>query len=234
LIAAVLVLALLTPTPRTHARAPIAFFIPLATWGAILRHRDVAGYILGYTVHCLELFGSRGWMVAFLSFSASLQPTGDGFPWRPPAIAAVINLMSVASSIAGNEIAQHVGRRRWILFAMAASGTSGIVLGLSAHWHWTAVLGLLAVYSMMVNAESATLTVGLVSSAPPQLRGASMGLYSLAGFGGGMLGPVLFGAALDLAGGGATTGAWVAGYAAIGGGCLIAQVIVRLLVRRAD
>lgn len=232
LISAVMVLALLAPIPRTHPRAPIAFFIPLATWGAILRHRDVAGYILGYTVHCLELFGSRGWMVAFLTFSASLQPAGNGFPWKPPTIAAVMNLMSVGSSIAGNEIAQRMGRRRWILLAMAASGATGIVLGSSARWHWPAVLLILAVYAMMVNAESATLTVGLVSSAPPQLRGASMGLYSLAGFGGGMLGPVLFGAALDAAGGGTTTVAWVAGYAAIGSGCLIAPFIVRSLVRR--
>ena len=54
---------------------------------------------------------------------------------------------------------------------------------------------------MLVMAESATLTAGLVAAAPAELRGAAMGLYSLIGFGGGMLGPVLFGVALDVAGG---------------------------------
>ena len=34
--------------------------------------RASAGYTLGYFAHCLELFGSRAWMVAFLGFSASL------------------------------------------------------------------------------------------------------------------------------------------------------------------
>ncbi len=228
-IAAALVLALLTPLERTRARDPVD---PFATWGAILRRRDVAGYILGYAVHCLELFGSRSWMVAFLTFSASLQPTGDGFPWRPPTIAAVVNLMSVASSIGGNEVAQHLGRRRWILVAMGASGASGIVLGMSAQWHWPVVLAILVAYSMMVMAESATLTAGLVAAAPPQLRGSSMGIYSLAGFGGGMLGPVLFGAALDAAGGATKTLAWMVGYAAIGSGCLIAPAIVPCWVRR--
>jgi hypothetical protein len=55
-----------------------------------------------------------------------------------------------------------------------------------------------------------------------------MGLYSLIGFGGGMLGPVLFGAALDLAGGAGVPGAWVAGYAAIGAGCLLAPLVGRI------
>src|SRR5439155_21947574 len=93
---------------------------------------------------------------------------------------------------AGNEIALQVGRRKWILLAMAASGASGIVLGFSARWHWIVVLAILAAYSKMVMAESATLTAGLVAASPPELRGSAMGLYSLAGFGGGMVGPVLF------------------------------------------
>ena len=114
-----------------------------------------------------------------------------------------MNLISVPASIFGNEIALRIGRRRWILIAMAGSGVTGMLVGLSAPWHWALVLALLVVYSMLVMAESATLTAGLVAAAPAELRGAAMGLYSLVGFGGGMLGPVLFGAALDAAGGAA-------------------------------
>ena len=139
--------------------------------------------------------------------------------------------MAVPASIAGNEIALQVGRRKWILLAMAASGASGIVLGFSARWHWIVVLAILAAYSMMVMAESATLTAGLVAASPPELRGSAMGLYSLAGFGGGMLGPVIFGAALDVAGGAASTTAWVVAYAAIGSGCLAAPVVARWFAR---
>ena len=54
-----------------------------------------------------------------------------------------------------------------------------------------------------VMAESATLTAGLVEASDASYRGAALGLYSLAGFGGGMLGPTLFGLALDASGGGA-------------------------------
>jgi MFS family permease len=225
LVAAGLVLAL-PPLPRVTISSRASALVPFASWGPVLRQRESAGYIIGYAVHCLELFGSRSWMVAFLGFSAGLQ-AGRGFPWSAQSIAAAVNLLSVPASIAGNEIALHVGRRRWILLAMAASGASGIVLGFAASWHWALVVVLLAAYSMMVMAESATLTAGLVAAAPPDLRGSAMGLYSLAGFGGGMLGPVIFGATLDAGGGAASRLAWVAAYAAIGSGCLAAPAVAR-------
>jgi hypothetical protein len=39
---------------------------------------------------------------------------------------------------------------------------------------------------------------------------------------------VLFGAALDLAGGAAKHAAWITAYAAIGAGCLAAPLVVRM------
>ena len=90
---------------------------------------------------------------------------------------------------------------------------------------------LLIVYSMLVMAESATLTAGLVAAAPVELRGAAIGLYSLAGFSGGMIGPSLFGLAFDLAGGKQSLLAWAWGCAAIGAGCLAAPLVVRLFAK---
>lgn len=234
LVGAALVVTLVAPVHRAPTSVRVKALIPFAAWGPILRQRDAAGYILGYAVHCLELFGSRSWMVAFLTFSAGVQAVGQKFPWSAQSIAAAVNLLAVPASIAGNEVALHAGRRRWILVAMAASGTGGIVLGFSAHWHWAVVVALLAAYSMSVMADSATLTAGLVAAAPEDLRGSAMGLYSLAGFGGGMLGPVVFGATLDAAGGSASPAAWVAAYAAIGSGCLLAPLAARWFARGAE
>jgi MFS family permease len=115
---------------------------------------------------------------------------------------------------------------------MAASGSCGLLVGASAPWHWAIVLVMLIVYSALVMAESGTLTAGLVAAAPAELRGAAMGLYSVLGFGGGLLGPIIFGAALDLAGGASSAVAWVVAYGAIGAGCLLAPVIVRIDRRR--
>jgi len=235
LLAGLVVVCLVKPSPKETNTGPgsntraisLGSLFPVSAWRRVLAIRACAGYTLGYAAHCLELFGSRGWMVAFLAYSAALHP-GDSFPWRFAAIAAVINLAAVPASIFGNEIALRIGRRRWILMVMAASGACGIVLSLIAPWHWAAVLALLAVYSMLVMGESGTLTAGLVAAAPADLRGAAMGLYSLSGFAGGMLGPVVFGAALDAAGGAQSAAAWVAGYAAIGAGCLAAPALSRM------
>jgi MFS family permease len=224
--------ARLEPAARGSAQAAprlsLATLFPLAAWRRVLAIPAAAGYTLGYAAHCIELFGSRAWMVAFLAFSASLQPPGGGFPWNAAAIAAVVNLFAVPASILGNEVALRIGRRPWILIVMTASGASGIVLGFGASLPWVFVFVLVAVYAMLVMAESATLTAGMVAAAPAELRGAAMGVYSLAGFAGGMLGPVVFGAALDLAGGAGSARAWAFGYAAAGAGCLAAPLVVRL------
>jgi MFS family permease len=235
LIAGALVYGLLAPLPAraASARFSAAALLPVGAWRRVLANRAAAGYTLGYTVHCLELFGSRAWMVAYLAYCASLHE-GSTFPWPAAAIAAVVNLLAVPASIAGNEVALRIGRRPWILLVMLSSGTAGIVLALGAGWHWAIVLALLVVYSMLVMAESGTLTAGLVGAAPAELRGAAMGLYSLAGFAGGLLGPVLFGAALDGAGGAHSAAAWLAGYAAIGAGCLVAPIVARISSRSAN
>jgi MFS family permease len=232
LAAGLVVFALIEPRRPAAAKAfLLGVLFPLAAWRKVLADRAAAGFTFGYAAHCLELFGSRAWMVAFLGYSASLKP-GPGFPWHAAAIAAVINLIAVPASIVGNELALRVGRRRWIVAVMAASGTTGIALALGAPWHWTIVLALLTLYSMLVMAESGTLTAGLVAAAPGELRGAALGLYSLAGFGGGLLGPVLFGAALDAAGGAASHIAWIVAYGAIGAGCLAAPLVVRMNSKR--
>ena len=208
-----------------------ATLFPVSSWRKVLANRAAAGYTLGYVAHCIELFGSRGWMVAFLAYSAGLQAAGQAFPWNFAAIAAVVNLLSVPASIFGNEIALRIGRRQWIQIAMFGSGACGIALAFCGGLHWSIVILLLIVYSMLVMAESATLTAGLVAAAPAELRGAALGLYSLAGFTGGMIGPSLFGLALDLAGGKQSPLAWVWGYAAIGAGCLAAPLVVRLFAK---
>ena len=157
-----------------------------------------------------------------------MQAPGAAYPWNFAAIAAAVNLFAVPASIFGNEIALRIGRKQWIQTAMFGSGACGIGLAFGGGLHWSVVICLLVVYSMLVMAESATLTAGLVAAAPAELRGAALGLYSLAGFTGGMLGPALFGAALDVAGGAAAGVAWVWGYAVIGAGCIAAPIVVRL------
>jgi MFS family permease len=218
---------------RPLQKSPFSFstLFPVSSWRRVISDRAAAGYTLGYVAHCIELFGSRGWMVAFLAYSAGLQAAGQAFPWNFAAIAAVVNLLSVPASIVGNEIALRIGRRQWIQIAMVGSGACGVALAFSGALHWSIVVLLLCVYSMLVMAESATLTAGLVAAAPAELRGAALGLYSLAGFAGGMVGPAIFGFALDMGGDKQSPASWALGYAAIGAGCLAAPFVVRFFAK---
>lgn len=195
---------------------------PISSWRRACQSRAVVGYAFGYGVHCMELFGSRAWTVAFLVF-AMAQPSSGEWLFTAAAIAAFVNLISVPSSIVGNEMALKLGRQPWIRIVMLATTLFSIVLSLSAGvgLSWWITVTCLGIYSMLTMADSATLTAGFVQAAPEEVKGAAMGLYSLLGFGAGAVGPAVFGAVLDLAGGASQPPAWVFAYLAIGFGCLV-------------
>ncbi|WVN41152.1 MFS transporter [beta proteobacterium MWH-UniP1] len=229
LVAGLIVLSRTRPLAHERNPAPIQWswqrLFPVATWRLILADRRCLGFTVGYGVHCAELFGSRAWIVAFLSFSAALMPSGSFTPFSAATAAAVVSIFSVASSILGNEVALKVGRRAWIVVVMVCTGLAGIAMALCAGSAWWVVFLLLTGYTVLVMADSATLTAGMVASADPKVKGAAMGLYSLIGFGGGgVLGPAIFGGALDLAGGGTAPSDWAIGFAALGAGCMLFPV----------
>lgn len=87
----------------------------------LANHRALA-YVLGYGVHCWELFATRSWLVAFLAFSLTLEPAPVVPAWlSPTAIATASGLVAMAASIGGNELCLRFGRRRVITLVMLAS-----------------------------------------------------------------------------------------------------------------
>jgi MFS family permease len=213
LLALPLVLTALAPQrPQSAHRAPW-----LPRFGPVLAQREVRRYITGYAVHSWELFGLRSWLVAFIVFAAaaSSQPP----PLTATEAAALINLLGLPASILGNEAAGRVGRSRWIVAVMIGSGLLCWLAGFSASWPWWLMLATLTVYFTCVMADSAALTAGLVAATPLAQRGAAMAVYSLFGFGAGFIAPLVFGAALDAAGGGAT--AWALAFGTLGSGGLV-------------
>src|SRR6185295_289954 len=69
-IAAALVLGLQPMQPASAKAFRLSALFPVRSWRKVMQDRASSGYMLGYAVHCLELFGSRAWMVAFLVYSA--------------------------------------------------------------------------------------------------------------------------------------------------------------------
>ncbi len=181
--------------------------------------------MLGYGVHCWELFGYRSWLVAFLVYSLSLQP-GFTSPLSPQNIAMLILLIGVPASIVGNEGAMAWGRRRALTAYMIGSGLLGCVIGFAAGLNFYLVVSLCLLYGMTNLFDSGALTAGLVSESPERQRGLTLAVYSFTGFGMAFLAPLAFGAILDIVGRGIA--AWGFAFAAMGLVCMLGAVCLRI------
>jgi len=179
----------------------------------VLRSAASMRYVYGYVGHMWELFSFRAWVVPFLTFTYALHARSGGL--RPTTIAALISLLGVPSSIAGNELGTRFGRPRVITIVMVSSLVLSLMAGLSSPMPWTFVVLACAMYGVMINADSAALTSGLIASAPADVRGASMALYSMVGFAGAFAGSLAVGGVLDALGG-QSIGSWAAAFAAMG------------------
>jgi len=68
----------------------------------------------------------------------------------------------------------------------------------------------------------------MVVNSDPGMRGASMALHSMLGFGAGFVAPLAFGAVLDASGGNASPTAWMLAYASLGLFGVFAPLFLRL------
>jgi MFS family permease len=205
---------------------------PLLDWRLVLGNRAAIGYVLGYGVHCWELFALRSWLVALLAFSLSQQPPGAG-SWPTPTTAATLAaLVAMAASFAGNELCVRFGRREVIRAAMAISAALAVAIGFAAPLAYGLVVAGALLYSAAVQMDSAALTAGAIAVSAPGRQGATMAIYSLIGFSGGFFGPLVLGWVLDLSGGGESAISWGFAFASVGLVGLLGPAALALVPRR--
>jgi MFS family permease len=179
----------------------------------VLRSPASMRYVYSYVGHMWELFSFRAWLVPFLTFTYALHARPGAL--RPTTVAALISLLGVPSSIVGNELSTWFGRPRVIAIIMAGSLATSVTAGFSAAMPWAVVVLACGVYGVLINADSAALTSGLIAAAPFEVRGASMALYSMVGFAGAFAGSVAVGGVLDALGG-QSAASWAIAFAAMG------------------
>lgn len=190
-------LTLFPPSPRKErpVSAPrILDFKP------VLRNASVMAYALGYCVHTWEMFVVRSWMVTFLTFAAA---QGDGAPGLlvPTMVATLASLLGTASSVAGNEMARRLGRKRWILLVFTISMALALVVGFTAGAGYGTAAAVCLLYNAAIYADSSSLTAGTVGNADPERRGAALAVHAMLGYGGGFVGPLALGLILHVLGG---------------------------------
>lgn len=209
------------------ARAETAPTGALLDFRPVLRNRRATAWIVGYTVHTWELAALRAWGVTFLAATAARLGAPDWMP-SPAVVFTLAGLVGIAVSITGNETAQRHGRARVVVWAMTAAA----VLSLATGWTTAASAPVAAAAVLLWNAsiylDSSALTAGTVQAADKRLRGATMGMHSMAGYAGGFLGPLGVGLALDLAGGDSVLG-WGLAFGHLAVVTLAGLVVLRWL-----
>jgi MFS family permease len=180
-------------------------------------------YALAYCVHTLEMNALRGWAVAFLVYvAASTGMTGP--PIAPTLVATGLALLGTAASVAGNEAAIRLGRRRLIHAAMAGSIAIAVALALVGTMSYAVAAALLMMYGAVIWLDSSSLTAGTAGTAEPSRRGATLAVHSMLGYAGGFVGPLAVGWVLDLSGGMSPVG-WAAAFLMVASLMLIALMI---------
>jgi len=197
--AAVCIAAVTMPStvPAGAAAAPRP--TALLDFRPVLRNRRAMGWIAGYTVHTWEMAALRAWGVTFLAMAAARGGTPSWWP-DPTLLFTLAGLVGIVVSVTGNETAQRHGRLRVVTAAMAVAAALSLLTGWTAGASAMLAALLVVLWNAAIYLDSAALTAGTVQAAEKHLRGATMGLHSMAGYAGGFLGPLGVGIALDLAG----------------------------------
>lgn len=204
---------LLRPVPPPPRAGPLLNFRP------VVRNRTAMGYVMGYGAHCFELYGMRTWLVAFWGFVAARA--GGSTPMDAITVSVIASVVSLPASLLGNEAALRFGRHRAISVVMVCSGLVAIAIGVTAGFSpWLSLL-LLLCYSIAIPADSGALTSGVSAAADPQVRGATLALHSMVGFGLSALGGWAVGAAIDAAGGPQSARGWMAAFCVMAAGVLL-------------
>jgi predicted MFS family arabinose efflux permease len=191
---------------------------PLFPLRAVLNNGDAVVLTIAYTATIWGALGLRQWIVVFLDFCAG-QPTRTG--WAMLTVPALINLLGVPAGLWGNELSIRFGLRSTAIFVFVASAIVIGFFGLAALLPFLLTALVALAVGFIVQGNFSNLSSGLLAVAVPQYAGATMALFSCIGFGGGFLGTVLFGSALDHFGGPSQLGGWVAGFGTSGVACLV-------------
>lgn len=212
LFAMIMAFWIIPATPPLAKRPDTALF----DYRPVFRNRRALGLSILYGLHNMELIAFSSWLIPFFVYSQSVQPAGSwGVDLNLGSVAAVISIIALPASIIGNEIAQRFGRQVMIIAVMLASSAIAVSFGLLGNGTFLTLVIVAFVFSMSIAADSSAMSAGLVHVAEPRYKGTTISLYSILGFTGGAMGPIIFGAVLDLNGGESNGTAWAIAFASI-------------------
>jgi predicted MFS family arabinose efflux permease len=215
--------------PRAHPG--VAKPRPVRDIRPVLGNRDALVLIFGYAAAIWGSVGLRQWIVVFLAFCAADQTGVPAQAWIMLAVGALISFLGVPAGLLGNELSIRYGLRTVATLVFLLSAFAGGLFGFTAMLPYIAVLSLAVIAGFIAQGNFSNLTSGVLAVAAPRHRGATIGLYSCVGFGGGFLGTLLFGVTLDQFGGTSQLAAWTLSFGTCGLACLAGAAATIFLSR---
>jgi MFS family permease len=165
----------------------------------VLQNRPAVLMMLGYAAHMWEMFGMRGWIVAYFAASLMARETGliraSSFGAQ---LSSLIILAGAISTVLAGSLSDRYGRVRTIQVIMIAGALCSLVFGWLRALPVALLLFCSLVYGFFVTAESSVLSASVTEYVPFRSLGSAMALQSFLGWAAAGISPIVFGLVLDL------------------------------------
>ena len=156
-------------------------------------------FIIGYSLHAMELYAVRVWLPALLA--AALVYRGTDVESAAVTAATVGGIALGVGSVGpvmGGAISDRFGRAASAGGIFILSGVCSLIIGWMIAAPWVLIVVLACILGWAVSADSSIYSTALTETAPPGKLGSTMAVQAFLGFMGGTLGPVFIGGILDV------------------------------------
>ena len=145
----------------------------------VMRERQWRLATGGYLGHMFELYSYWTWIPAFLAASAVAHgASAEGVSLLAFATIAVGGV----GCVWGGRIADRIGRERFVILALAASGACSLLIGLTLGRSWWLLAPVALVWGFFVVADSAQFSVLVTESVPSHAVGTALMIQTSLGF----------------------------------------------------
>ncbi|HAL49725.1 MAG: MFS transporter [SAR202 cluster bacterium] len=195
----------------------------------VIRNRRAGAFILGYSLHAMELYAVRVWLPGLLMavlVASGVDPVDAAV--KSATIGGVALAAGSVGPLMGGAMSDRWGRTRTAAGIFALSGACSWTIGWIGDFPWPVVVGVAVVYGWAISADSSIYSTAVTESAAAGDLGSTMAVQAFSGFMAGVLGPILIGAVLDVF---PDSIDWGMGFSAIG---ILALIAVPVLLRIGD
>jgi MFS family permease len=187
----------------------------------IVRNKRAVLYISAYTFHSWEILGMWAWTPAFLAACLALSGSGAWKAAGSGAYAvALFHLMGMFASLSMGSLSDRLGRAFVILILATTAAACSFAMGWLIHFPLAVVIAVGMIYAFSALGDSPVLSAGLTEAVDTPYLGAAFAARSFLGFGAGAVSPLVFGALLDWANPGFSSGGvyetWGWSYSVLG------------------